>query len=323
VSSFYKADVSVNYLAELACDPSAVVRERLAVMLASFLTELEDRYDHQTRLLPYLLDLVGDENVAIQQITLACLSRCGAAYEQDHPEDVIERRQYGIDGDDRINLDKPLPSPFTERPRIGVRLYVRGNTKRFIFALVNELTNWQSKTRIKSARLLKYIIVLCEEYLTMEAYKLLPAYVKALGFARDDKDKELEGLMGEICELTGRYTAPDSYVHFILPRLKGDPDVAQFGVDSATRCNVMDVLRNLLEGSKASVIPPLLSDIVETLVDPFVIDVESVSVHKAALNLLNTLLTRVQGRALASTEAHFQATGRLKSLKDTITKAFK
>lgn len=46
-------------------------------------------------------------------------------YEEEHPEDIIEKRQYGIDGDTNIRLDKPLPAPFTGRPRIGVRLYVR------------------------------------------------------------------------------------------------------------------------------------------------------------------------------------------------------
>jgi len=60
---------------------------------------------------------------------------------------------------------KSLPAPFAERPRIGMRLYVRGNIKRFLSALVNELTNWLSKTRLKSANLLKVIVVLCEEHL--------------------------------------------------------------------------------------------------------------------------------------------------------------
>jgi hypothetical protein len=91
----------VNYLAEITSDASAQVRERVAIMLSSFLTELEDRYDHQTRLLPYLLDLLGDENIDIQRIALMCLTKCGQQYEEEHNDEVIERRQYGIDGDDR------------------------------------------------------------------------------------------------------------------------------------------------------------------------------------------------------------------------------
>ena len=50
---------------------------------------------------------------------LNCLRKCGQQYEEEHADDIIEKRQYGIDGDDRINLEKVLPFPFTERPRIG------------------------------------------------------------------------------------------------------------------------------------------------------------------------------------------------------------
>lgn len=294
-------------------------------MLNSFLTQLEDRYDHQTRLLPYLLDLLGDELATIQQIALTCLTTCGAQYEKDHPDDIIEKRQYGIDGDDRCNYDKPLPPPFTHRPRIGVRLYVRGNTKRFLFSLINELTNWQNKTRIKSAKLLKYIIILCEEHLTMEAHKLIPTFIKALHYSRDgsSRDKDLEELMLEMCELCGRYIVPEAYVHYILPRLRGDAEVVQFGVDSVTRCCVMDTLRCMINGSKSHLLSPLFTELVSSLVDPFVIDIESLPVHHTALCLLNELLLKIEGKGLAAVEAHYQSTGRLTSLKQAVSDAFK
>ena len=108
VAAFYKTDVSVNYLAEITSDASSVVRERVAIMLAAFLTELEDRYDHQTRLLPYLLDMLGDENANIQRIAVECLTRCGQQYEEEHQDEIIERRQYGIDGDDRFGFGQSL-----------------------------------------------------------------------------------------------------------------------------------------------------------------------------------------------------------------------
>lgn len=57
---------------------------------------------------------------------------CGAEYESEHHDDVIERRQFGVDGDARANHNKSLPLPFVERPRIGARLYVRRNTRRFL-----------------------------------------------------------------------------------------------------------------------------------------------------------------------------------------------
>jgi hypothetical protein len=327
IAAFYKADIQINFLAEITGDSVSAVRERVAVMLSAFLTELEDRYDHQTRLLPYLLDLLTDDAENVSSVALKCLETCGRQYESEHNDEIIERRQYGVDGDNRINLDKPLPAPFKGRPRIGMRLYVRGNTKRFLNALLNELTNWISKTRVKSCRLLKVIVVMCEEHLSMEAYVLLPMFVKALGFANSDKDSELKSLLEETIELCGRYLAPDVYIHYILPRLVGDPEVAQFGADAATRISVMEVLRGLLSGTRPSQLPLHLPAIVSALVDPYVIDPESIALRSAALDVTVTLLRSLVGAggsaAAAAIEAHFMSTGRLSSLQSTVRCLFK
>jgi len=46
------------------------VREKLVEMLTVFLCDIDDRYDHQTRLLPYLLDMLTDE---IETVSAAAL----------------------------------------------------------------------------------------------------------------------------------------------------------------------------------------------------------------------------------------------------------
>ena len=125
---------------------------------------MKDRWDHHTRLLPYLLDLLTDPNESVRDSALKTLQLCGKQYEEEHQDEIIERRQYGVDGDRRINLEDPLPPPFTEsgRPRLGVRLFVRGQIKRFLSALIAEVTNWIGTTRLKSANLLKMVVVLVE-----------------------------------------------------------------------------------------------------------------------------------------------------------------
>ena len=323
VAAFYTTEVRINYLAELVTDKALPVRERVVDMLAHFLTELPDRYDHQTRLLPYLLDLLTDECESVSTAAMRCLQRCGQQYESEHDSDIIDRRQYGVDGDDRINLAKPLPPPFKERPRIGVRLYVRGNTKRFLSALVAELTNWQSKTRLKSGQLLKVIIVLCEEHLTMEAFTLLPAFIKALGFAREDKDPELHALLLEVFELVGRFMLPDTYIHYILPRLRGDTDVVQFGADAATRGTVLDFLGALLEGTKPALVPAYFEELTAVLTNDFYVDPESPSLPAAALRVLATVLHVMKGRGRAAVAEHFLHTGRLSSLKASCRRVYR
>lgn len=49
VSSYYRADVQINYLAELVTDSSVKVKESVVEMLRELMTVMGDRYDHQTR----------------------------------------------------------------------------------------------------------------------------------------------------------------------------------------------------------------------------------------------------------------------------------
>jgi hypothetical protein len=204
-----------------------------------------------------------------------------------------------------------------------MRLYVRGNCKRFLGALVAELTNWVSPTRLKSANLLKMLVVLCEEHLTVEAHTLFPSFVKALKFAKDDKDPALYTSLLELFELLGRYVLPEVYVYFVLPRLRGDPEVVQFGVDSDTRVVVMDFLQALLTGSKPSMVVPHFAELVATLTDPFVVPFDSPALQAASAKLLLALCGALRGKGTKVVEAHFVATGRLSSLQSTVRRAFR
>ncbi len=327
IAAFYKAEVTFNYLAELVSDKSTVVRETLVSFLTALLTEIDDRYDHQQRLLPYILDLLTDEIPSIAQSALNCLKICGKQYEEEHFEEILQKKQYNVDGNDKINLEKPFPPPFTEsgRPSIGVRLYVRGNSKRFLQALVNELTNWVAHTRLKSANLMKMIIILCEEHLTMEIHSLLPSLIKALRFARDDQDTELQQLLLEAYELLGRYLLPEIYLYYILPRLRGDPDVVAFGMDNETRITVMVFLQALLSGSKSSQIIPHFDSLVNTLTDSFLLNyVDSPKLSMAIVDIMETMCsTTIKGKSQHLIESFYVTTGRLSSLQVTIRKLFK
>ena len=91
IAAFYKSEVQINYLAELITDNSVLVKEAVVKMLGEFMTEMGDRYDHQQRLLPYLLDLIADDSLSVSSMSLAVLRRCGQQYEDEHPNDIIEK----------------------------------------------------------------------------------------------------------------------------------------------------------------------------------------------------------------------------------------
>lgn len=181
----------------------------------------------------------------------------------------------------------------------------------------------QAQTRVRSACLLKTIVVLCEEHLVMEVHTLLPAYANALYYANQDTDKELKGILMDVFELVGRYTFPEVYVHYILPRLRGDSDVVQFGTDAPMRVAVMQLLQALISGSRPSQLLAHFTDLAVTLTDPFVIDSESTPLQEAAADVLLTLLECLQGKGKAAVEAHFLNTGRLTSLRTATNKLFR
>lgn len=130
--------------------------------------------------------------------------------------------RYGVDGDRRANHGKPLPYPFTARPRLGTRFYVRGCVRRFIQPLLGELTNWRSSARLSSAKLFRTCIVYCEESLTSDLNTLVPALCGAfkallVAEASDPDARAVAGVVGECCELLGRFIAPDSCVSDSVP----------------------------------------------------------------------------------------------------------
>ena len=193
---------------------------------------------------------------------------------------------------------------------------IRSNTKRFLNALLNELTNWICKTRYQSARLLKMIVVLCEESLTIESYLILPALIKAIDFAKSDKEQMLLKELLEVCDLLGRYLSPDTYIRYILPRLSGDPSVVQFATDASSRCTVLEVLGSLLAGSRQSLVADRFIEIAEALSDPFIIPCESVSLRGSALYVWETLLDAQMAQDKYLKESHYALKGRTKSIKD-------
>lgn len=156
----------------------------------------------------------------------------------------------------------------------------------------------------------------------MEVHTLIPSFIKALGFSREDGDRTLHGILLLVYELVGRYVLPEIYIHYILPRLVGDTAVTQFGVDAATRVSVMEFLGAVLSGSRSSELIPHFEALADALTDPFVINPDSPVLVAAAMDVLNQMLRSMRGRGNAAIQAHFLATGRLTSLKGTVAKCF-
>ncbi len=330
IAAFYKAEcgVTVNSLAELVIDKNANVRYRCCQMLAFLMCCLPDRYDYHQRLLPYLLSFYSDDHGRIREQAIAAVEQCGCQFEAENPNDIIERRQYGVDGDSRCNHVDPLPLPFKQRPRIGARLFVRGNTKRFFSALLRELRSWISKTRHQSAKLIHILIIYCEEHLTMDLHETLNGIGKALRSCIKESDKESreeQVTLESILVTMGRYIDPDTYVTLLLPKIVGDDVHADEGISSdlaraaniiALRCLIMGSLPRRLLSFIFVLLPKLSSQAVLG-------DLVGKRIRIECLKTLDVIFQRIKNHSINGAQtAHFEETGRLCSGDDTM-KRFK
>ena len=84
-----------------------------------------------------MLSCLSDESPQVAELALRWVEKCGKQWEEEHDKDVIERRQYGVDGAKTAERDIVYPYPFKGRPRLGCRLFVRGHCRRFLKPLRN------------------------------------------------------------------------------------------------------------------------------------------------------------------------------------------
>ena len=258
IAAFYdsKYNVSVNTLAELAIHKNHRVRLRCCEMLSYFLVYLPDRYDHQPRLLPYVLSFVSDDMPDIQRAAFDCIEKCGLQYECEHPDDIIERRQFGVDGDDTIDYDSNLPMPFLQRPSLGARLFVRANTCRIFLAVLSELSNWREQTSKRSAELLLILTVYCEEHLTKDFHHTVASIAKALEKSSRTEHDHLNILhtIQQVLRLMAKYIDPAIYMPLMCPRISGDSSSATSNSEDGCRSERSrsihaTMLKSLIEGA--------------------------------------------------------------------------
>ena len=232
IGAFYDSScaISVNTLAELASHKNPRVRCRCCEMLSNFLVFLLDRYDYQQRLLPYVLLFIDDTTPAVQCKALECIENCSYQYEREHPHELIERLQTGIDGDSTIDYNIALPKPFYCRPSLGARLFVRSNMSRFYLVILEELSNWKCETRKRSADLLIILIVYCEEHLTKDFQHTIDSIAKAIEIETkaDNESSYLKTLdkLHEILCLISNYIDPVAFFPLMVSRISGDSSSA-------------------------------------------------------------------------------------------------
>ena len=318
IATFYdsRCGVSVNVLAELASHGNRRARSRCCAMLSRLLVYLPDRYDHQTRLLPYVLSFLGDGAPSVRSAALECIARCGRQYEDEHRDDVIERLQLGVDGDGAVDYDAGLPEPFPTRPGLGARLFVRSNTGRFFVAVLDELSSWRADTRRRSAELLLVLAVYCEEHLTKDLPKTARSVARGIQVELSDPSSstmESEVLLGisRFLKLMAKYVQPSAYLPVMTPRIAGNspPQATSYSEDGShseqARAAYSFMLSAMVDGTALERLLPHWLDLLSLVASEDCIgSFAGTNLRSQSTRVVMALLDRVKGDGIDALLSH-------------------
>ena len=158
IKEFYEPSHNYNYLAIFINHPNISVRECFLRIVGDWMTTLPDRYDHEARLIPYLLSGLFDRQEEMQESTLEVMEEIGVALERDKEQQFREEKQFGVHPPwsyDGKLFNLPLPSPFKTRPRLGCQNLVKNRMGVLIHPIQRELKdNVNLDAKLKATQLL-------------------------------------------------------------------------------------------------------------------------------------------------------------------------
>jgi hypothetical protein len=221
IKDFYEPSTKLNYLAMLVNDKSAHVRSAFFSFIANLLTKLPDKFDHESRLIPYILSGLFDPIPEIKEDCFRYIEEIGQVYEEEKEKEIREMRQLGYQDPwtcDGIMSDLPLPEPFVKRPRLGSRLFFRQYVRRYLNAIFVELGDWISASRLHSSNLLLALLIFTEDSITMYLEKFLSCMCKAMMI--NTNSKEISKNLELATKLVGRYVDCESYMPQVLAAIR-------------------------------------------------------------------------------------------------------
>ena len=250
IRAFFGNDIKINYMGKLITDSCVKVRRTLVRTVGSWMLELPERRDHESRLLPYVLSGLIDEDEEVQSEALQIIGKLGELYIYDNAEDMKDKLYYlpdeahahgWMDGGVWKGIADgsiAVPKPFRDRPALGVRLLVQQNFKGSLTALSKELSSWQEEPRLKAAKLLRIFLVCMEDYISSCLEKLLPALCQA----RITEDKDIIKAVMEATQILSWYTDPSLSLSLLKPRLSDSFEIK-------TRESALSILTSVVRGS--------------------------------------------------------------------------
>jgi len=251
IKDFYEPTAKINYFALLSGDTSSQVLRKFYETITNWLLHVDDRFDHECRLLPYIITgLFLENHEEIGLFVNERMEAIGILYEKDNEKEIREDIQYGIDAkwidlcgarsSNNINENGKVswlyyPFPLSGRPRLGCRYLMRKYIRRYIKSLCKEFDCIEESIRKKCANLLFFSIVYCEDHITEFLDQTLLCYERELvkysnyinapgGKAKMLTSKEIVEPIFKSLRMIGRFCDFEAIAKIIYPTI----DVIKF-----------------------------------------------------------------------------------------------
>ena len=242
IKDFYEPSTKFNYLAFLSSDANQGVLLKFYEVIFDWLLNTEDRIDHESRLIPYVLTGLFNKNEVVANFVLEKFKEMGELHEKTNAKDYREQKEYGVDAPwikYVENLNLPYPFPLKERPSLGCRKIVLSYIRRYIKNLTREFEGIDNDIKYKVSNLLLYSIVYSEEGIVEYLDGILLLFMKDfLKTSNNDIDNlernifvnknaisqtlEINNILIKCSEMIGLFCDFDSITKILYPTIKGD-----------------------------------------------------------------------------------------------------
>ena len=242
IKDFYEPSTKFNYLAFLSSDANQGVLLKFYEVIFDWLLNTEDRIDHESRLIPYVLTGLFNKNEVVANFVLEKFKEMGELHEKTNAKDYREQKEYGVDAPwikYVENLNLPYPFPIKERPSLGCRKIVLSYIRRYIKNLTREFEGIDNDIKYKVSNLLLYSIVYSEEGIVEYLDGILLLFMKDfLKTSNNDIDNlernifvnqnaisqtlEINNILIKCSEMIGLFCDFDSITKILYPTIKGD-----------------------------------------------------------------------------------------------------
>jgi len=234
-------------MGRLVDDENVRVRQTFYRMVCTWIEHLPERYDYETLIMPYVLSALCDSVPDIQTLAQDCLERLGSTYEDDRADELRDQLQYGkaLEAQHRAavaGLPTVLPAPFKQRPRLGSRIIVERFVPRLMSAILAELVDWKSKTRLRATTLLRSLMVYAEADMAPHTAALWSTLVKPSVW----HDVSIRAALVDCARLLAEHVIPANTLGLLCPMLAIDESLEDASAMSDRCACVLEIVCEVL-----------------------------------------------------------------------------